>query len=419
MGIGDTWLLLLLLVVVLAGLLQVQIRQRAALHKWLEAPDHREVPDGVGAWREVFSRLQRLHKEEQSAYNALARLLERFRLAAEALPDGVILLDGGEHIEWLNATACRHFFLDSSRDIGTQIGHLIRQSEFHKLLAADRRSGQGEPLLLRINGNGPEQVFSIQLIPYAGTGTLLLSRDVTDRARTDTMRRDFVANVSHELRTPLTVISGFIEQFLGETPPRGEAARRFYKLIAEQSGRMARLVADLLTLSRLENDTQPPTDETIPMAEMLESLRTEAEALADGQQTVRIDQMSAGDLKGSSHEIRSAFSNLVSNAVRYTPAGGAITLDWRIENGCPVFSVTDTGIGIPAEHIPRLTERFYRIDKGRSSATGGTGLGLAIVKHVLVRHQGRLKIHSEIGRGSLFSAVLPANRSVFRQNAAS
>lgn len=419
MDIGDSWPLLLLLVVVLAVLLHVQTRQRTALRNWLQAPGEREIPDGVGAWREVFSRLQRLHKDERSVHDGLARVVERFRLAAEALPDGVILLDGGEHIEWLNATACRHFSLDAARDIGTQVGHLIRQSEFHALLAADRRSAQGEPLLLRVNGNRPEELLSIQLIPYAGTGTLLLSRDVTDRARTDAMRRDFVANVSHELRTPLTVISGFVEQFLGESPPSGEVAKRFHTLIAEQSGRMTRLVADLLTLSRLENDTQPPADEIIPMAAMLESLRAEGEALADGEQTIRIGQASAGNLRGSSHEIRSAFGNLVSNAVRYTPSGGTVTLDWRVDEGCAVFSVTDTGIGIPAEHIPRLTERFYRIDKGRSSATGGTGLGLAIVKHVLVRHQGRLTIQSEIGQGSVFSAVLPGSRSVVRQSAAS
>ncbi|HMV06589.1 MAG TPA: phosphate regulon sensor histidine kinase PhoR [Accumulibacter sp.] len=417
MSIGDTWPGLLLLVAILALLLYGQIRQRVALHKWLLAPDASAVPDGVGAWRAVFSQLQRLHKDEQSAYQALANSLERFRLAAEALPDGVILLDGDQHIEWLNATAAHHFALDAWRDIGTQIGHLIRHSDFHQLLASDRRGGPPEPLLLRLNGNGPEQIVSIALIPYAGTGTLLLSRDVTERARSEAMRRDFVANVSHELRTPLTVISGFIEQFTGATPPSGDAAQRFYRLIAEQSTRMISLVADLLTLSRLENDTQPPVDEIIPMDELLDTLCAEAEALAEGKLTVVIGRNSAGKLRGSSHEIRSAFGNLVSNAVRYTPAGGTVTLAWQVVEGCPVFSVSDTGIGIPAEHIPRLTERFYRIDKGRSSATGGTGLGLAIVKHVLVRHQGRLTIQSEIGRGSVFSAVLPASRCVVAQAA--
>lgn len=410
MGIADTWPLLLLLVIVLAARLIGQSRQRTALRDWLEEPNQAEIPDGVGPWREIFSRLQRLRKDEQRKYAALAGTLDRFRLAAQALPDGVILLDEGAHIEWVNTAACGHFSLDASRDMGTQIGHLIRQGEFHRLLESDRKTDPPEPLLLSVGANGSEQVLSILLIPFATTGTLLISRDVTDLARTDAIRRDFVANVSHELRTPLTVISGFIEQFLSETPPSGAAASSFFRLMADQSGRMNCLVADLLTLSQLENDARPPVDEVIPMTEVLDSLRSEAKALAGDKQTIGIGEASAGDLLGSAHELRSAFANLVSNAVRYTPAGGTVTLNWRIEDGCPTFSVTDTGIGIPPEHLPRLTERFYRIDKGRSSATGGTGLGLAIVKHVLTRHQSTLVIQSEIGRGSTFSVRLPANR---------
>ena len=407
MAIGDTWPLLLFIIVVLAALLFGQIRQRAALRDWLEAPTQKEIPDGIGPWREIFSRLRRLRKEEQRAYSDLSNTLDQFRLAVQALPDGVILLDGTEHVDWMNAAACRHFPLDASRDIGAQIGHLIRQGKFHKLLESKTQS---EPLLLNIERNGSELVLAILLIPFANAGTLLLSRDVTDLARTDAIRRDFVANVSHELRTPLTVISGFVEQFLSETPPGGDTAAGFFKLMADQSARMNRLVADLLTLSQLENDTRPVADEVISMEEMLDDLHSEAGALAEGRQTIRIGETSAGDLRGSAHELRCAFGNLVSNAVRYTPVDGTVTLNWRIEGGCPTFSVTDTGIGIPAEHIPRLTERFYRVDKGRSSATGGTGLGLAIVKHVLTRHQGALAIQSDIGRGSTFSARLPAAR---------
>ncbi len=412
MALADAWPILLLLVVVLAAMLRTQVRQRNALRRWLEAPESRDIPDGVGPWREIFSRLQRLRKEDQRAYQALERTLDGFRQAVQALPDGVILLDTQTHIEWLNAAAGRQFSLDAARDVGTQLGHLIRQGEFRELLASRPRGGASEPLLLRVPAQGSEQVLSVSLIPFGDAKNLLLSRDVTELARTEAMRRDFVANVSHELRTPLTVISGFIEQFVSEDPPTGEAAARFFALMADQSERMTRLVADLLTLSQLENDNRPPPDETIDMAAMLESLRTEALALADGRLAIEIGEASAGRLRGSSHELRSAFGNLVSNAVRYTPAGGTVTLAWRVEEGCPTFSVTDTGIGIPPEHIPRLTERFYRVDKGRSSATGGTGLGLAIVKHVLMRHQGTLAIRSEAGRGSVFSARLPAARRV-------
>lgn len=410
MAIGDTWPILLLIIIVLAALLFGQIRQRTALRDWLAAPNQKEIPDGIGPWYEIFSRLRRLRKEDHSAYSALSDTLDRFRLAVQALPDGVILLDGTEHLEWANTAACRHFALDASRDIGTQIGHLIRQGKFHKLLESREQTDRSEPLLLSMGRQGSELVLAILLIPFANSGTLLLSRDVTDLARTDAIRRDFVANVSHELRTPLTVISGFVEQFLSETPPRGDAAAGFLRLMADQSARMNRLVEDLLTLSQLENDMRPAVDEVISMKEMLDDLQSEARALAEGRQTIRIGDASAGDLRGSSHELRCAFGNLVSNAVRYTPVGGTVTLNWRIDDGCPTFSVTDTGIGIPAEHIPRLTERFYRVDKGRSSATGGTGLGLAIVKHVLTRHQSALTIQSVISRGSTFSVKLPTDR---------
>lgn len=412
MSIAHFWPVLLGLAILLAALLIAQIRQRTALHNWLAAPNQEDIPDGSGAWREIFSRLQRLRKDVRKEHAALASALERFRLAVQALPDGVILLDERDHIEWLNEAACRHFELNASRDIGTQVGHLIRHSEFHQLLGAGRGVAKTAHLFLKSAANGAEQVLSVSLIPFADTGNLLLSRDVTDMARTEAMRRDFVANVSHELRTPLTVISGFIEQFQSDSPPTGQTAAGFLKHMADQAERMNRLVADLLTLSRLENDINPPSDEVVSMSDMLQSLRAEAELLADGKQQIEIQEVSAGDVRGSSHELRSAFGNLVMNAVCYTPHGGTVTLNWRIEEGCPTFSVADTGIGIPAEHIPRLTERFYRIDKGRSTATGGTGLGLAIVKHVLARHQGALQIKSEIGHGSVFSAKLPANRRV-------
>ncbi len=248
MAIGDTWPILLLIIIVLAALLLRQFRQRSALLDWLEAPDRKEIPDGIGPWREIFSRLQRLRKEEHRAKTALSDTLARFRLAVQAMPDGVILLDGQEHLEWVNTAACSHFALDASRDIGTQVGHLIRQGKFHELLESRKKTDRSEPLLLSMGGNRSELVLAILLIPFANAGTLLLSRDVTDLARTDAIRRDFVANVSHELRTPLTVISGFIEQFLSETPPGGDTATGFFRLMADQSTRMNRLVADLLTL---------------------------------------------------------------------------------------------------------------------------------------------------------------------------
>jgi two-component system phosphate regulon sensor histidine kinase PhoR len=409
---GIALLLLFALAVVLVFALVGQIRQRNALRDWLEAPELHGIPDGSGAWREIFSRLQSLRKKERKQHVELGNALERFRLAAQALPDGVILLDDRMHIEWLNESACRHFAFDPARDVGTLAGQLIRQSEFQNLMVAYRTTRTSQSTLLRKGTNGGEGVLSVMLTPFADTGTLLISTDVTERVRTELIHRDFIANVSHELRTPLTVITGFLEQFNSAEPPEGKAARTFFGLMAEQAERMNRLVADLLALSRLENSDQPPRDETVDVPALLESLRNEALALSAGKHRIEIAEASASQLRGSADELRSAFGNLVFNAVRYTPAEGKITLAWRREDGGATFSVSDTGIGIPAEHIPRLTERFYRVDKGRAAAVGGTGLGLAIVKHVLARHGGSLHIQSVPGQGSTFSARLPADRII-------
>lgn len=404
------WALALLLAVLVAYLF-AQAGQRRALIRWLANPGS-DMPDGRGPWREVFSMLQRREKESRRATDHLARSLDHFRLATQALPDGVILLDDQTHIEWMNTAAVEHFGLDAKRDVGTLAGQLIRQGEFHAYLTAfkERRIG-ADPFQLRLTGEAATRIVSLLLIPFADSGILLLSRDVTDLVRADVIRRDFVANVSHELRTPLTVISGFLEQFASEHPPTGETARRFLALMADQAGRMNRLVTDLLTLSRLENDSQAPRNDAIDLAALLDSILAEAKALSGDRHVFVTKCVEPLQLRGSPEEIRSAFGNLVSNAVRYTPEGGTITLSLKYNENGLVFEVADTGIGIPKEHLSRLTERFYRIDKGRSAATGGTGLGLAIVKHVLLRHDARLEIASVPGKGSVFSAVFPANRA--------
>jgi two-component system phosphate regulon sensor histidine kinase PhoR len=237
-----------------------------------------------------------------------------------------------------------------------------------------------------------------------------MSRDVTELEAVGRMRRDFIANVSHELKTPLTVISGFVET-LQDLHLDDKQRARFLSLMREQAGNMQRLVADLLTLSSLESEQNPPQEEWFDVVPLLLAVSSDAKSLSKGRHRIALDIRDAARVMGSRDELASAFGNLVSNAVRYTPADGSITLAWRVEpNGDGVFSVTDTGIGIPAENLPRLTERFYRVDRGRSRATGGTGLGLAIVKHVLIRHQAELAITSERGRGSTFSVRLPATR---------
>ncbi|WP_230370017.1 phosphate regulon sensor histidine kinase PhoR [Paludibacterium denitrificans] len=266
-----------------------------------------------------------------------------------------------------------------------------------------------QPLLLNFL-QPREMLISIQLVPFDSTRKLLLSRDITQLERVQTVHRDFVANVSHELRTPLTVVGGFLETLMDMPQVDESTLRQFLPMMMEQSRRMQSLVEDLLTLSKLENSPKAVASEKVNMQEMLDTLMVEAEGLSQGRHQIRLEKLSAQWLWGSSQELHSAFGNLVSNAVRYTPEGGTVTISWQEEGDKLRFSVSDTGIGIPREHIPRLTERFYRVDRGRSRGNGGTGLGLAIVKHVVARHNARLDIKSEPDKGSTFSVIFQNER---------
>lgn len=403
-------LLLSLLLLLVVGMLGIQLRHRRQLEHWLEDPRAENAPDGWGRWRLLFSRLQQLRKQDQKNLLSLANSRDHFQRTVEALPDGVILLDRSDHIEWINPAAGRLLELDPQRDVGTLVNQLVRQSAFIDALRRFREQGgyrDIEPVLLSPKGTAAWQMLSLQLIPFSAGGVLLLIRDVSDTVRTERLRRDFIANVSHELRTPLTVISGFLEQMTSAEPPEANAAQRFLTLMDEQARRMTRLVEDLLTLSRLENANEPPRQEQVDIPVLIETLVAESRVLSAGRHDIEARQVAACGMSGSTDELRSAFGNLLSNAVRYTPNGGRITVSWLEAEDGLMFSVADTGIGIPEEHLPRLSERFYRVDKGRSNLTGGTGLGLAIVKHVLARHRGVLVIQSDVGKGSIFSARFP------------
>jgi two-component system phosphate regulon sensor histidine kinase PhoR len=340
---------------------------------------------------------------------------ERFRLAAEALPEGVVILDPRRAIEWMNPRAEMLLGLDAGRDAGMPLTHLLREPELAVFLETRRQNSDVQaPLLVRPLRN-PGRVLHVRGAPFAAGRTLLLVEDLTQLERLETVRRDFVANVSHEMRTPLTVVQGFLETVRDGitdaahpiTP--GEAAHHL-DMALEHARRMQRLIEDLLTLSTLETDA-PPQEEAIDVALLLALVREEVEALSDGRHAITVENDGPTRLYGSSSELHSAFSNLASNAVRYTPAGGSITLTWHAtSDGGALFTVGDTGIGIESQHLPRLTERFYRVDRGRSREAGGTGLGLAIVKHVLERHQAKLEITSKAGLGSTFSVVFPPRR---------
>ena len=376
---------------------------------WAQCPLGTPTPSASGAWGAVFDALHRRGRLASAEREQATQELDRFRRAAEALPDGVMILDGHRAIEWMNLHAEACFGLKASVDTGSRITHLLREPEF--LAYLDSPDHRGAPLDLQTQRN-PGRTLQIQAAPFAAGRTLLLVRDVTQLQKLATMRRDFVANVSHELKTPLTVTLGFVEtalDALNDAPPPEIA--QYLQTAAEQARRMQQLIQDLLTLSALETDSPPPLEDPIAAAGLLDDIRREVEALSAGRHRITLENKGPRELLGSARELRSAFANLAGNAVRYSPQGGEILLSWSAEGeGGARFSVSDKGIGIAREHLPRLTERFYRVDRGRSRDAGGTGLGLAIVKHVLERHQAVLQIDSEPGRGSTFSVVFPAHR---------
>lgn len=391
--------------VVLAIRVAYHMQHLSALRRWLRRPELAKLPQGRGIWEEVLAELHRFFRHRDAEHESLAQSLARFRAAVRALPDGVVILDREQRIEWSNPTAAHHFAIDARRDLGQPVVNLIRHPDFVAYLAGGDFS---RALILRAR----DTTLSVRLIEFGDEQKLLNSRDITTEERIDTMRRDFVANVSHELKTPVTVLSGFVETLADESLSLTAQQRaRYLALMAEQATRMQRLVEDLLTLSALESGAAPAEERPIEVRPFLEELAGEARALSAGRHRIECNVHDDCGLLGSESELHSALSNLVSNAVRYTPEGGLVALTWRLAgDGGGVFSVRDSGIGIDARHIPRLTERFYRVDSGRSRETGGTGLGLAIVKHALTRHQAALNVTSEPGRGSTFSAVFPPGR---------
>jgi two-component system, OmpR family, phosphate regulon sensor histidine kinase PhoR len=380
------------------------------LLRWAAGPVDAKVPEGRGAWGQAFGALYRRMRLRSARQRDLRAALERFESGAEAMPEGVVVLDDNHRVVWANSRAERHLGIDSRRDRGAPIVNIVRQPAFVHYLTG---SETGEPLVLQ-SAREAALTLSLQIVPFGVEEKLLMSRDITRLEAVARVRRDFIANVSHELKTPLTVLLGFIET-LTDVPLDEEQRRRCLALMGDQAQGMQRLVDDLLTLSALESEESPLNETEFAIVPLLRSLSADAKALSADRHEIALTIAAAATVYGSRDELASAFGNLISNAVRYTPDGGRITLDWRVRPDGGEFSVTDTGIGIAAEDVPRLTERFYRVDRSRSRATGGTGLGLAIVKHVLIRHQGELKIESELERGSRFTARLPIRRVAAEQ----
>lgn len=376
------------------------------LERWL-AGGTGELPEGSGLWRHTFQRLFHRQRRTDARLQQLRRALREFRTATEAFPEPAITLDEKRTVVWFNPAAERTLGLCRRDDPGQPILNLLRSPAFVEWLDA----GGERPMDMESPGDRRVKL-NVRHFELSPRRRLLLFRDVTELRNLETVRRDFVANVSHELRTPLTVLTGYLESLDDDTVPE-------LNLIVQRMGAQARLmqnlIDDLIEISRLQAQTLKSRQQPVDMAAMMAQLKEQAESLSDDDHRLEFDCDCDRDLFGAAKDLESAFGNLITNAIRYTPAGGAIHVRWYCEAGQGVFAVSDDGIGIPSEDIPRLTERFYRVSKDRSRSRGGSGLGLSIVKHVLNAHNARLEIDSELGRGSEFRCVFPGQRMLARQ----
>ncbi|MGN6703956.1 MAG: phosphate regulon sensor histidine kinase PhoR [Burkholderiaceae bacterium] len=409
-GIGAAWFALGPLAAFALGfaavlaLVLLQLHYLYRLQHWLDDPARNRLPDGWGAWTDIFSRLYKLRRGDERHQAELAEWLARFRQAMTLLPDGVAIMDDVLFLEWCNPAAEAHLGLNRERDKGMRVTNLVRDPAFIDYIILGRYD---EPLTMSVR----DRKLVVQIIPFENRRQILVTHDATETERIETMRRDFIANASHELRTPLTVINGFLEIAAGQPGLDAPTRQAHLELMIEQGRRMQNLIEDMLTLTRLESIDYPLRSERVDMRRLCERVLQDALALSGARHAIVLD-VDGPDLAGGADELLSAFGNLASNAVRYTPEGGRIEIAWKPSPDGPRFSVCDNGIGIRPEHLSRLTERFYRVDKSRSRETQGTGLGLAIVKHVLLRHRATLSIASEPGVGSTFAVTFPPASAV-------
>ncbi len=388
----------------LAAMLVAAAMKGSRLLAWLRTDADGPAPQEAGRWGELGHAVEKALRRRERGIEHERQRLTQFLAAVDASPIGVLLLDARHQITWCSRVAADHLGLDPQRDIAQPVTNLVRAPAFVEHMVA------GPPELPVVFAGAKGNRLSVLVQPYGEGSKLVLTQDVTERERAETMRRNFVANVSHEIRTPLTVLAGFVET-MSQLPLSEPERKRVLGLMAAQAQRMQDLVADLLTLAKLEGSPRPPTDHWVRVGDLLDQAKAAAAALSAGRHELHFHAGDAAQLAGNAAELQSALNNLVVNAVRYTPAGGRIAVHWALRpDGWGALCVSDTGIGIEHEHVPRLTERFYRVDGSRSRDTGGTGLGLAIVKHVVQRHGGDITIDSEPGKGSTFCLALPPSR---------
>ncbi len=363
-----------------------------------------KLPQSSGIWEEIYYLIYRLRRRNKSRKKRLLAMLERFRTATAALPDATVVLGARDEIDWFNEAAERLLGLRKG-DIGQQIGNLLRNPKFVEFLHASHYDAT-------VNISSPaidKGQLEIRIVPYGEDLRLLIAQDVTQIRFMERVRSDFVSNVSHELRTPLTVLRGYVETLGDSDQDLPGHYQKVFRRMEEQTSRMQRLIDGLLSLTKLESGALAPS-KRVNVSLLLQSVRDEASQLASDRQKLDLRLESTADLLGTESELRSAFSNLIVNALKYASEDGAVGMCWRDDPMGAVFEVEDNGSGIAEEHIPRLTERFYRVDMGKSGGNNGVGLGLSIVKHVMTRHEGELKITSTLGKGSCFSCKFPEKR---------
>ncbi|MGQ0529730.1 MAG: phosphate regulon sensor histidine kinase PhoR [Panacagrimonas sp.] len=409
-GVGIGWIFnhaLLGYALTLSAYVLIQLRHLRVLRQWLESPKHVELHEPGGIWGEVFEKLLDLQRRNRKRKKKLATIVSEFQASTAALPDGAVVL--GEHgeIAWFNKAAQAMLGLRGQMDVGIRIPNLIRHPDFADYFSDGDYVGEVE-VPSPINRNAR---IALKIIPYGKDQRLMIVRDVSELRRLETARRDFVANASHELRTPLTVLRGYLDMIEPESRGNGPlgAWRMPLNEMRSQATRMESLIRDMLKLAKLESEVDAKQD-VLDVPLILGRVLEEARAMSQGQHSIELSADSELFLYGRETEAQSMFSNLVSNAVRYTPDGGPIQIRWFGDEHGAHFAVTDSGIGIADDDIPRLTERFYRVDVGRSRESGGTGLGLSIVKHALQRHEGQMEITSKLGAGSTFTCHFPPHR---------
>ena len=395
-SVVDQVYLFLLLALLAYSLRNLYNLRRLAI--WLGNPKFADIPIHFGLWGDVYSKVARVSLRQAQREKRLAELVNEYTASTSALPDGAVALDSSGRIRWFNDAATRLLGLQPAKDIGQPLLNLCRNPE---MVSFVRNPDYARVLQISAPGDSERQL-EMRIAPYGDDQTLLLAQDITERLRHERMRKDFVANVSHELRTPLTVIGGFIENLQMDENLQNDRLTRPLELMAQQTARMGRIVEDLLLLARLESDSNRNQNDRVDIGELIRNVADECQALADDIPRIDCEVTSTRRVLGDEKQLRSVVTNLVVNAINHTSAEQRVDLSWRDEGAQSLLEVRDSGIGIAPEHIPRLTERFYRVDAGRSRDRGGTGLGLAIVKHILHHHDAKLEIQSRPQEGSRF-----------------